>query len=773
LTPSRDQLLALLATGPRSPRKLLEELGLGRDQTGRLRAALQELLREGAVERVGGRYGVPSRRSYVEGVFRAVRRPVREPRHGGRGGRRGRRDGAVAGHVEGGDGSIQAVAEARGARDGDRVLLRLDGRRPEIEAVVAPKPEHVVGVLRMDRRGPWVWPWRERSRLRFAVSRLPDDAEDGDVVVLEPGGRRPRDGGGGRGRRGRGGDGPEARGRVVEVLGPPGSPEADFRAVVWRHRLPVEFPREVLAAADAIDPGLGRAERRARTDLTELPFLTIDPATARDHDDAVCVEPGGRRLWVAIADVSRCVPEGSALDREALQRGNSVYFPDRAIPMLPPVLSGDLCSLRPDVERPGVAVALDVGRGGETRLERVERCILRSRARLSYDEAAAVMDPGGAEGAGPRDATVRAQLESLARVAERLMARRFAGGSIDFDLPTAEIVLGDAGHPVDIVESPRTSAHRAIEEAMLAANRAVAERLDRARIPALWRIHEPPLDDELDELAELLRGLGLLEGARTATLGPREIARAVARARGRPEERLVNLMTLRSLRQARYSARRRPHFALAFEHYLHFTSPIRRYADLVVHRALLDLLDGSGLARERAAARAGGLDAVAARISARERLAMEAEREAVGIKKCVFVARHVGEVLPGTVEGVARHGIYVALDGIFVDGLVHASRLPRGLSLAADGMSWVARNGRAAFRLGDRVQVRVLGTDPARGRIDFALADVAASRGRPGQAGSPADAGRSSGRARSPRQPSADRASSSASTSAARRSQSP
>lgn len=543
------------------------------------------------------------------------------------------------------------------------------------------------------------------------------NARDADWVVVDPG-------------RARG-----SAARVREVLGALGSADADARAMVLHHALPDDFPPVVLAELARADADLPARGRAAREDLRALAFLTLDPANARDHDDAVCVEPlsgGGARLHVAIADVSARVAEGSALDREALRRGNSVYFPDRAIPMLPHALSGDLCSLRPGVDRATLVVILDLDSRGGVRGRRFARALIRSRARLSYDEGAAVIDPDhAARDARPPDAPeIVEQLRRLADVATRLMERRFEAGSIDFDLPTAEIVLGDEGHPVDVIEAPRTLAHRAIEEAMLAANRAVAEALDEAGIPLLHRVHEAPSAEDLAGLEELLRSFGLL-GRSAAPLDSRAIAAAVTRAVGRPEERLVNLATLRSMRQARYAETNLGHFALGFEHYAHFTSPIRRYADLVVHRALIDGLLGDAASRDRALERGEGLPRVAARVSARERLAVDAERDMIAVKKCVFMQPHVGEVHDGTVEGVARHGLYVTLDPFFVEGLVHVSRLPKGLVFDEHRHALRARRGEAGYRLGDRVRVRVDSIDAARGWISYSLAG---RNGRPREA---------------------------------------
>ncbi len=549
-------------------------------------------------------------------------------------------------------------------------------------------------------------PYRDDGRWAIAVGRGElSGAQDGEVVELAP--LTPR--------RGRARARPvPSRGRVLRVLGRPGDAEADFQAVVWRRRLPLEFPAEALAEAEALGDGIDSAERARRVDLCARAFLTIDPENARDHDDAVCVEPlrDGARLQVAIADVSHYVAEGSAIDREALRRGNSVYFPDRAIPMLPERLSSELCSLREGAERLAFAVELEIDRRGGVRRCSFYPAVIRSRARLAYAEAARAMEgaggPGGEVGAGLRD------LDRLARVLRR---RRFAAGSIDFDLPQAEIVLGDDLRPVELVEAPRSAAHRAIEEAMLAANRAVAESLVGAGVPAVFRNHEAPLPEDLEDLHELFSGFGLAAGSPRDLLDPRRLAAALAQVEGRPEERLVHQVVLRSMRQARYEAQSRGHFALAFDHYTHFTSPIRRYADLVVHRALAGQLEPGSARRQDG----GRLERVAERVSLRERVAMEAEREMIDLKQCAFMAERVGLEYDGTVTGVAPHGLYVTLDGIFVDGLVHVSRLPGQLHFDERAHALVAARGGRRFRLGDRLRVRVASVNPVRAWIHFEL----------------------------------------------------
>ncbi len=678
----------------------MRSLELAPAARGQLRRLLHELVDAGLIDRLGGRYRLRRADGFVEGVFSPGRA------------------GAPGGRVTEDGGRIWHVTQAGAASPGDRVLVQPSGseRQGEILDVLEGRRDEWIGIFERQGRGGVVTPWRETAAWQIGIGpRDVNGARDGDVVVAAALPRAGRSQPRARGRRSEKGE--RSEGRILEALGPPGSPEADFRALVWRRRLPVDFPEELLAQVARLAPGLRAPDLANRLDLRASPFLTIDPANARDHDDAVCVEPlaaGAWRLWVAIADVSHYVESGSALDREALRRGNSVYFPDRAIPMLPETLSGDLCSLRPGVDRLVLAAELAVQPSGDASLRRLAAAVIRSRARLVYDEAARVME-GGAP-APAQAGEVAEQLRWLRQVAEALLARRRAAGSIDFDLPSAEIVLGDGAQPVDIVEAPRTIAHRAIEEAMLAANRAVAEALDAAGVPAIHRNHEPPLPEDLEALRELLAGLSLTPPGAGAELTPLEIAQALRRAAGRPEERLVHQMTLRSMRQARYEVEVRGHFALAFPHYAHFTSPIRRYADLTVHRAVKTLLGLGGAAPDR-----GRLRAAAARISWRERIAMEAEREMVDIKKCVFMTSHLGEQHAGTVSGVARHGLYVTLDAFFVEGLVHVSRLPGFFELDERAHALVARGSRQRLRLGDRATVRIDAADPVRGRIDFSL----------------------------------------------------
>ncbi len=664
----------------RSSSEIARELRLPRKSERILRPLLRSLLQEGRIERTGDRYRLPRADGLVEGRLE---------------------DGSVVEDT----GAVWHISNPSGARRGDRVLLVPSDpsrRHGDVLGVVEGSRETWVGIYHARGRRAEVTPYRDEGDWRIPIDRRDRaGAADGDVVVVA---RGPGRGGGGR---------------VLEVLGPPGSPEADCRAVSWRHRLPAEFSDEVLAAADAIPEELDPREIARRVDLRDRPFVTIDPASARDHDDAVSVEAtqnGGARLWVAIADVSHYVVAGSPIDLEALRRGNSVYFPDRVIPMLPERLSGDLCSLRPGRDRLALVVELQLDKAGAVTRRGFYPAVIRSRARLSYAEAAQAMD-GKAAGGEASDAWV-ASLQLLGTISHRLTDRRIAAGSLDFDIPSAELVLGDDGRPVDIRKAERSLANRAIEESMLAANRAVAEALEAAGVSAIYRNHEPPGPDENETLGELFSAFGLLErGWRRGTaLSPLAIAGALRRIEGQPAERLVHGTALRCMRRALYEAHSRGHFALAFPHYLHFTSPIRRYADLVVHRALGALLAGGvGDARPES------LEGVAARISWCERVATEAEREVVDLAKCAFMAPRVGREFDGSISGVARHGLYVTLDEWFVDGLVHVSTLPGYFRFDEKRFTLVAKRSGVRFRLGDRLRIRVDAVDLIAAHINFSI----------------------------------------------------
>ncbi|MCG8592307.1 MAG: VacB/RNase II family 3'-5' exoribonuclease [Proteobacteria bacterium] len=688
----RSRIEAALA-GPRRPAFTLaalgRRLGLGRGSQRTLRRQVASLVAEGVLEKVGRRVRLARRDGLVEATVSSDRNFALD------------------------DAGERWRLETRaGARAGDRVLIDPNregrGRRGDVLQVISGDRDEWVGIFQPGRGGGSLIPYRDDAQWRLRVSaRDRGGTAAGEVVAAVPVERRKRSS--------------EPWVRVVERLGQPGEAEADFRAVAWRRRLPVEFPEATLQEAEAAEPSRDAVER---LDWRSRPFVTIDPASARDHDDAVWVEPreGDRlRLCVAIADVSHWVRAGSALDVEALRRGNSVYFPDRAVPMLPERLSADRCSLLPDCDRSALAVELEVDGRGRARLERIAPVVVRCAARLDYETAARVMEGEEIPGLG---AEVTEGIRRLAVVAERLRRRRFRAGSLDFALPEAHVVLDEAGRPEAIGQAVRTVAHRAVEEAMLAANRAVARWLEAAGRAVPYRIHEPPSLENLADLGGLLHELGLRSHPEAADLAaPKALQRALARAEGHPAEAVLHQLALRSLRQARYAVDNRGHFALGFDAYLHFTSPIRRYADLLVHRAVrAQLADPHGA--PSSAAECERIRRLCTRLSWRERVAQAAEREMLELKRCALLSGRVGEAFAGRVSGVARHGVYVTLDGVFADGLLPVGSLRGRWNLDERRLAWRAARGRARLGVGDALTVRLDAVDLTKGWITLSLIEL-------------------------------------------------
>jgi ribonuclease R len=580
------------------------------------------------------------------------------------------------------------------------------------------------------------------------AARDAGEARVGERVVVAPAPRKGRTAGR-RERRGR----RALPVRVVERLGQAGEPEADHRALVWKHRLATRFPRRARLEAAAIEESPCAAETARRLDLRALPFMTIDPASARDHDDAVYAEKRAtpdlepvrsepqpaaegtagvgrswaRRLWVAIADVAHFVPRGSAIDSEARRRGNSIYFPDRAIPMLPETLSSGVCSLRPEVDRLAMVVELRLSADGRVADALFHEAVIRSRARLSYEEAADWLD--GSE-VGPGPAPVWGDsLRCLDEIASGLMEARRQSGAIELELPELEVRVDASGRPVDCALRERNRAHVLIEEAMLAANRAVARALDRARRPTIHRGHAPPSPTRLATLASLAERLGL-SGSPDAweASDPRLLTALLEESAGTPMQERVHMAALRSMSQARYEPDPKGHYALQFDHYLHFTSPIRRYADLEVHRALKHWLKDASERAEGAREVHERNARLAIWLSGRERLAVDVEREAQALACCALLRGREGERFRASVTGVAEVGLFVRLDAPAASGLVPMSRMAGFWSFDAEEEELVQTHSGARIGLGERLEVRLVTVDLDRGRLAFA--PVAPDRGR-------------------------------------------
>jgi ribonuclease R len=517
-----------------------------------------------------------------------------------------------------------------------------------------------------------------------------------------------------------GGSGRPAMGKVLEVLGAADDPEVEVESVIRRFDLPSEFSSQVMTEARRVSREVTESDRAGRVDLRTFTTITIDGETARDFDDAVSVRPeegGNIRLWVSIADVARYVTPGSALDREAYLRGTSVYFPDRCLPMLPEELSNGICSLNPEVERLAMTAELLIDRSGASVEARFYPSVIRSDARLTYTLVRQILVDGDTDAREAHDVLVP-HLEVMEELALRLMARRRQRGSIDFDLPEPEVILDLQGRPEAIIKSERNLAHRIIEEFMLAANEAVAARLDDGGFPCLFRIHEPPSPEKLAAFAELVHHLGYEFTLPAEKVTPGVLQAIIDLAAGKPEERLINEVLLRSMKQARYSPENLGHFGLAADRYAHFTSPIRRYPDLVVHRLLKMLLAGHRPPED------GHMKEVADHTSSRERIAMEAERDLIELKKLQFMQERLGEEYDGIVSGVASFGLFVELTDFFIDGLLHLSLLPADFYRFDERLyTLTGEHSRKVFRIGDAVRVRVAAVSIPRRQIDFVLAE--------------------------------------------------
>jgi len=609
--------------------------------------------------------------------------------------------------------------------------------------------ETLVGELRVRRRGSYVLPhggppgeWVEippgwehphsagASRIKAAHREETYAELDGTIVeveILTPAAGRRR-----------------ARGRVIEVLGRPDDFGIDVEIIIRKYGLPHRFPAAVLDQAALVPATIPAAELARRQDFRRLDVVTIDGDDARDFDDAVWVDllPNGHfALHVHIADVSYFVRPNSPIDREAALRGTSVYFPDRAVPMLPLELTTDLCSLKPQADRLVLSVLLEIDRRGDVISQHFTRGIIRSAERLTYTNVHLALE--GDEGLRRRYATLMPRLELMRELAEILNRRRMERGSIDFDLPEPLIEFDEWGQMVGVSRAPRNIAHRIIEEFMLAANEAVASHLEAAGVPSIYRIHEPPDPMRVMEFEQVAArfgyslGLGPLAIKRFSQLirkrdgrklrkdlewpddvkiTSRHYQNLIRAIEGRPEQRILNYMMLRSLKQARYSEQNKGHFALATKCYTHFTSPIRRYPDLIVHRILSLLLDSKqpGVA---------DLEAIAAQASLAERRAAEAERELVEWKKMKFMIDKVGEEFDGLIVAVERFGFFVELADLFVEGLVPIETLP------GDRYSWrenerriVGERSRLSFAIGDTVRVRLDRVNAVEGKLQFSYA---------------------------------------------------
>ncbi len=507
-------------------------------------------------------------------------------------------------------------------------------------------------------------------------------------------------------------------GRVTHILGYPDDPEILPQIIIHKHDLPHRFSPAALKEVKSLPSAPSPEDYRERIDLREVPTFTIDGENARDFDDAVSIEEkrdGGMKLYVSISDVSHYVKEGTSLDEEAYLRGTSVYFPDRAIPMFPPELSNEICCLHPRVDRLTLTVELGFNANGEPRGYRFYPSVIHSHERLTYTIVKRILLDGDEE-LQKRFKPLVPSLERMAFLARRLRQKRMERGTLDFDLPEPEVILDLQGETEEIIRSERNLSHQMIEEFMIAANEAVARFMEGRKVPSIYRIHELPSSEAIGEFRRFVAHLGY--GMRKdSDHSPKELQRILMEAKGRPEESVINHILLRSMKWAKYSAKNQGHFGLASDAYTHFTSPIRRYPDLTVHRLLKKVL-----ANQETDASEDELARKAGHLSQRERVAMEAEREILDRYRVRFMKDKIGEEFHGVVSSVTTFGFFVELKEIFVEGLVRMTSLHDDYyHYHEDKYCLIGERTHKRFRIGDPVRVRVDRVDMERRHIDFGL----------------------------------------------------
>lgn len=593
---------------------------------------------------------------------------------------------------------------------GDRVTARRSLRKEhgkvtaEILDVLSHAHQDIVGRLHQ-KHGVW-FVVAEDKRLNqdfLLASHGRGKAQDGDIVVVEmvepPTATR------------------EAIVRVKEILGAPEDDGIEIEIALRKHDLPFRFSNQAKQEAKKYGEEVKDADKKAREDLRDIPFVTIDGKNARDFDDAVFAEKSGRgyRLMVAIADVAHYVRDGNVLDKEAYERGTSVYFPRRVIPMLPETLSNGLCSLNPGVDRLVMVCDMQISAKGAIQRYQFYPAVICSQARLTYDQVWAYLSEG-AEKALSKKAKVRASLDCLYALFQHFFDARKKRGAIDFDSGEVEIHFDKHGKIESITPLVRNDAHRLIEECMLAANVCAANFVRAHEKTALYRIHEGPTPEKLAALRSFLSLCGLqLSGGEHP--GAKDYAQLLKKVEDRDDKDLLQMVLLRSLQRAEYSNEEKGHFGLSYEHYAHFTSPIRRYPDLLIHRVIKSILTKTTYKPAY-----GSWPDAGVHCSMTERRADEASREVETWLKCVYMQQHLGQVMHGTISGVTHFGLFVTLDGLAIDGLIHISELGEDYFHFDDiRHALIGQRGGKGYRLAERVTVKVVRVDPDSSKIDFIL----------------------------------------------------
>jgi ribonuclease R len=703
---SAEEILQLMEEEdhPLLLREILRRLGLEGRQRQELRTLLKGLVDEGRIIKIrGNRYGLPIKMNLVVGRVKCHPDGY----------------GFVIPEKEGEEDIFISPRNLKEAMHGDRVVARVEsvrkkGREGKVIRILERGFHKVVGKFMKAKHYSYVIPEDEHILQEVYIPEGETKRAKANQLVVAEVTRFPTE----RAR-------PE--GRVTHILGYPDDPEIEPQIIIHKYDLPHRFSSAALQEARSLPMTPPSDEYRDRVDLRGISTFTIDGENAKDFDDAVSIErekDGGLKLCVSISDVSRYVKEGSPLDEEAYLRGTSVYFPDRAIPMFPPELSNVTCCLHPQADRLTLTVELRYDVHGKEREVRFYPSVIRSDERLTYTLVKKILVD--------RDVKLRGQfspilpyLEWMADLSQKLRHRRVERGVLDFDLPEPEVILNLQGETEEIIQTERNLAHQIIEEFMIAANEAVAHFIEEKGIPSIYRIHEPPQQEAIEEFRRFVSHLGY-KMRKEHDHSAKDLQRILMEAKGRPEEKVVNNILLHSMKWAKYSAKNLGHFGLASPAYTHFTSPIRRYPDLIVHRMMKRIL----LKREGKVSEATGsalqeeLARKADHLSKRERVAMEAEREILDRYRIRFMKDKIGGVFDGVISGVTAFGFFVELKDIFVEGLVRVTSLHDDYYQYHEKQyCLMGERTHQTFRIGDEVRVRVDRVDMERRHIDFELVE--------------------------------------------------
>ncbi len=703
MQPFKEKILAFFSSKPRqrlTPPEILRAVGAPQEDLSDAVESLRQLCREGKLVRLKkNHYALPDAQNCVTGRIHAHPSGF----------------GFLVPDDKGKEDFYLSRREMRRVMHGDRVMVRIQRKkRGEIEARIAQILErgqkNLIGTYEEIEGKSYLIPMDLRVAPAIPLKEADPTVKRGQVIAAEisryatalsP-----------------------SESRLVEVLGDPDDPEVQARSIIFRYGLPHSFSESARREAADLMGAIDAEELQRRTDLRTLPIVTIDGEQARDFDDAVGVEKhdGRYRLLISIADVSYYVKPGSPVDQEAYERGTSVYFPDRAIPMLPEELSNGICSLNPNEDRLTKTARLEINEKGEVVKADFFDSVIRSHARMTYTDVRRILVDRDA-GCIERYRDLVEHFKLMEELALLLWKQRRDRGSLDFDLPEAEIVLDLQGMPENIVKAERNIAHRMIEEFMIAANEAVARHLKEKGFPFLYRVHEGPDSDALEALSSFLLSLGYRFPTKKGKTTPKELQTLLEACRGKAEERVLNRVLLRAMKQAHYAPENIGHFGLASSCYTHFTSPIRRYPDLVVHRMLDKVLMGGKIKPKEKEDLSRYLEEAGTHTSERERIAMDAEREMVDVKKAQFMMDKIGQEFSGFITSLANFGFFVELDSYFIEGLVRLSSLQDDFYHYYEKEYLIKgrRTGRT-FRLGDAVRVKVARIHAFRGEIDLELA---------------------------------------------------